>query len=406
MTSSRPANRPRELIVLAALIALAMVLRSPLTAVAPIVDDLRRGLTIGSVEAGLLTSIPVLCFGLLSPFASWFIARTTVECSILVTLGAIAVGLTLRSCGGIGSALSGTLILGAGITIGNIVSLMVIARDFPRRSRFVTGLYTSALNVGTMLTSAVTAPLAQALGWRIALAAAVVLVFPALALWSRIAVMRTPPSGTPDESPRSREHPPMPSIGLPPVWRRPLPWLLAGAFATHLCVYYSLSAWIPDYLIGATGMNATTAGLIASVFQILALLGSFGIPVLIGRFSAPTLMAGIALCWIVTPLGFLAFPQGWLLWSILGGIGAGGGFTVIFIQIMHHAADLADNRAMSAFVQGVGYTASAAGPLAVGKLHQAFGTWGPGLTLLSAMGCAMLACGLLAARQADSSLRP
>lgn len=391
---SLPGTSPQRRTVLTALalIFLALILRSPLTAVAPIVSALRQSLAISSATIGLMTSIPILCFGLLTPLASLLIARTSIETSIFLTLTGALCGLVLRSCGGIAMTLSGTVILGAALTIGNIVSLMIIARDFPRQNRIMTGIYTSALNVGTMLTTAITAPLAAWLGWRMALASSALFVLPALILWGM--VITSPRTST---SPTERKD--VKKAATTTLWHRPLVWLLIIAFATHLTVYYSLTAWLPDYFIQATGMRTTTAGIIAAVFQILALLGSFGAPLLASRIRGSWLLTVVAACWIATPLGFWLLPQGFLLWSVLGGIASGGGFTVIFMLIMNHALDLQDNRRISAAVQGGGYTLSAAGPILVGHLHQATASWAPGFLFLTGAAFIMLLCGLILTKQ-------
>jgi len=388
-------------LVLLAFLVLALNLRSPLTAISPVIGELRGDLGIGSAMASLLTSIPVLCFGLLTPLASLFIAWTSIETSIFVTLGGIALGTVIRSTGGLAGALAGTTLIGAAMTIGNIVSLMVIARDFPRRAHAVTGLYTSALNIGTMLTSALTAPLAVLFGWRIALVLWVVLAILAGALWF-LAILRRgrwsaqrPDAGelSPPACPSAASQPPTPAG---PPWRRPIAWLLVVAFAAHVFIYYGLTAWLPTYLMQTEGMAATTAGFAASTFQILSLLGSFGVPLLAAtrRISAATLLIGIALIWFATPIGFLLAPNQWFLWSLLGGIASGGGFTVIFMLVMDHAGTLTDNRRISSLVQGMGYALASGGPFVVGALHQASEGWTTGFLLLSGVAVLMVATGL------------
>lgn len=390
------------LIVLLALVAFALNLRSPLTAIPPVINDIRADLGISPVAVSLLTSIPVLCFGLLTPIASLLIARAGIELAIFVTLGGLILGTVLRASGGMEMALAGTVVIGAALTVGNIVSLLIIARDFSRRTPAVTGIYTSALNVGTMLTSALTAPLATRFGWRSALIVWVLLAVLAGALWSlallhhrRLAVReRASPAAASAAAKPGETFQPLPkSIG--PVGRRPLVWLLAAAFAGHLFVYYGLTAWLPMYLMQADGMDATAAGVAASVFQILALLGSFGVPALAATrwLSRATLLIGIALAWFVTPLGFLLMPGQWFLWAIVGGIASGGGFTVIFMLIMEHSATLAENRKISALVQGLGYTLAAAGPFIVGSMRQISEGWAAGFLFLAGIASLMVLIG-------------
>lgn len=386
---SSKSNASGGFLVLMAFIALALTLRSPLTAIPPIINELRQGFAISPAMAGLLTSIPVLCFGALTPLASLIIARTSIETSIFLTLLGSALGMIIRSAGGIEVALVGTVLLGTALTVGNIVSLMIIARDFSGRARLVTAIYTAALNFGTMLTSATTAPLAILLGWRVALASVVALVVPTILLWLLVLLRRNKALAVGKAAERTDS----PAATASPVWRRKPVWMLVFSLGAHLFIYYGMTAWLPAYLMESTGMTAPTAGLVASLFQILALLGSFGVPLMAGRIAVPWLLVGMAGCWTVTPLGLILAPQAWLVWAIICGIATGGGFTVIFMLIMSFSRDLTDNRKISSLVQGGGYTVSSVGPMVVGSLHQSFGGWSWGFLLLAGVGVVMMSVG-------------
>ena len=395
--------RGAGVVALLALVVLALNLRSPITSLPPVINDIRSDLGIGPAMAGLLTTIPVLCFGVLTPAASLFIARTSVDRAVFATLGGLILGLIIRSSGGLTAVLAGTVVIGAALTIGNIVSLMVIARDFPRRLHVVTGIYASGLNVGSMLSSGLTAPLAVVLGWRGAIGAWAVLALLAMALWG-FATRRRGGGGSEARPGVARSGAVATLLAAPltllPVWRRPLVWLLVVAFTAHLFIYYGLTAWLPAFLIQTDGMATTQAGFVASLFQVLALLGSFGVPALAGRVSGAALLVGIALAWLVTCVGFLAMPGQWVLWSITGGIATGGGFTTVFTLAMGYAHDLNDNRRISAVVQGLGYAIASVGPLLIGVLHQATGDWHLSFSLL-ASGAALIALAGIGVARAD-----
>ncbi|AAV89735.1 major facilitator superfamily transporter [Zymomonas mobilis subsp. mobilis ZM4 = ATCC 31821] len=373
-----------------ALVALAFNLRSPLTAIPPIVNEIRSALHINAATAGLLTSIPILCFGILTPLASYLINRTSLKFSVLMTLGGCIIGILIRASGSFGGLISGTIIIGMALTIGNIVSLLIIAKDFPHKSHIVTGLYTSALNVGTMLSSALTPPMTHYWGWKTALASWVDLAFLALILWLVIFYAEksfaeysndTLPSEKETEKATAdilaKDHHPHDSV------HRQLVQILVISFAAHLCVYYGLTAWIPSFLRQANQMTSSEAGAAAALFQILALLGSFGIPLLSQRFSSAFLLKLIGLCWLITPVGLFWLPSLWLFWLVLGGFAAGGGFTVIFSTVIQFSRNLDDNRRISSAVQGVGYIFASASPLLIGFLHQAYGDWKAAFCFLS-----------------------
>ncbi len=162
---------------------LAFNLRSPITAVAPLLADIRNDLGISKTVAGLLTSIPVFCFGFLAPLASRLIARSSTGHSILLTLVGVIVGIAIRPCGGIELALAGTVLIGVSLTIGNIATMVLIAREFPRRMTTVTGLFTTFLNIGPTVAAATAEPVAKLIGWRWSLGGWAIFPAIALAIW-------------------------------------------------------------------------------------------------------------------------------------------------------------------------------------------------------------------------------
>ncbi len=154
-----------------------------LIAIAPVTGPVRSGLHIGSATAGLFTSIPVLLFALAAPPALILLARAGLDRVMLFALLGIGLGTLIRSSGGLAIALTGTVLLGLAVGVGNVAAPVAVGRDFPRRSGPVTGVYTASLNVGSMLSSLLTAPLADVVGWRWALASWSAMGFIAAAVW-------------------------------------------------------------------------------------------------------------------------------------------------------------------------------------------------------------------------------
>jgi len=375
-----------DVLLLTALLAVALNLRAPFTAVAPIVGEIQADLQISKTVAGLLTSIPVLCFGLLAPLASRCIAGTSVETSVFLSLTGVVAGIALRSSGGIATALAGTFVIGAGITIGNIVSLVLIARDFPTRAAIVMGLYTSALNVGPMLTAALSEPISRRMGWRGALATWSSLALVAVVLWGLAIRQRR---GRANDLAATRILSRDPADPAVHIFRRPVVWLLITGFAAHLLIYYGLAAWLPEYLQQAAQLSPTAAGLATAFFQLFALAGTLGVPILSKRFRGSTLLTVIAVAWVTTTVGLLVLPRSWPAWCMTGGFASGGGITVIFMLAMAAANGLDENRKISAAVQGAGYLIAATGPVTVGALAEWTGTWTAGLGLLTVSGAAL-----------------
>jgi MFS transporter, CP family, cyanate transporter len=391
-----PAARTRRRAVPAAAVVVAILLlglnlRGPIIAVSPVLDTIAADLGIGAATAGLLTSLPVLCFGVLTPLASVLLARAGLGRGVSISLVVLLVGIAVRSVGGLTGALVGTLLIGAAITVGNIAVPVVIGRDLPRSPGVVLGAYTASLNVGSMITLALTVPLADALGWRWALVTWGGLVLVAAAVWW-FAVRDPAGGGAPQDTPQDAPQDDRPlddgaRTRGPVWWRRPVVWGLTAAFAGQAFSYYGVTAWLPLLLRDELGMAPAGAGTSASIFQVAALVGAFGVPVLLRVLPGPRLVVlVVAAAWTTLPLGLLLAPQLWPVWCGIGGAAQGGGLVVIFALVVRRSRDLVENRRMSALVQGGAYVVAAAGPTVVGAVHAATAGWtAPLLVVLGAV---------------------
>jgi CP family cyanate transporter-like MFS transporter len=392
------------LFILFAFLWIGINMRAPITSVAPVIQEIRADLGIGSGTVALLTSIPVLCFGVLTPAASAVIRYLGIDGAVFASLLGVALGSAVRACGGTSLMLAGTFVIGAALTIGNIVCLMIIARDFYKHMYMVTGFYVVAMSIGSMSTSALTAPLSLVTGWRFAVGAWAGLPVVAGLLWGAVVLRRR--SGPGQTGPSDWSLVQKGNSGAAEgVMQNPLVWLLALAFIAHLLLFYTLTAWLPTYYMQTRNMSETTAGYVESVYQAMAFIGAFGVPMLAALkwTTSSLIMILVALVWGWTPLGFLFFPDHWIWWAVISGFAQGGGFSIIFSVLMESARNLDENRRMSALVQGTGYAVSAAGPLLIGYLHEASGSWRGSMLLLSGFSLLILlsALGVMALQRKE-----
>ncbi|HWL76144.1 CynX/NimT family MFS transporter [Microbacterium sp.] len=385
-------------VLLVAVIALtAAVLRAPFLAVAPVAREIGIDLGVSAAVVGLLTSIPVLCFALFAPAAVALVRRGGADFALTVMLIGTIAGCLLRVSGGIALALIGTALMGVFLTVGNIVIPVIISREFTaRRAHTMTGIYTSALNVGTMTVTLATAPLADVIGWRWALASWACFAVAALACWIPLRGLRGAFAPRPAASAIS-------GTARGSAWRHRPTLLLAAAFAGQAFAFYGVTAWLPT-LLADEGFSGAAAGAIASIFQVAGIAGSLLIPVLTMRASlaAGFLAAGIG--WLVVPLGFLFAPAGWLVWTSIGGVAQGAGITVVFIAFGVLGPDVHTTAGRSGLVQAVGYGVSAAGPLALGGLHEITGSWTVPLVIVLVAVVVLLVCGTLSARMLQTEI--
>ncbi|HEU0042140.1 MAG TPA: MFS transporter [Jiangellaceae bacterium] len=360
----------RPWFLVAAVVVVGLNLRSPITAVSAVLPDIRSELGLSPVVAGLLTSLPVLCFAGVSPLVVLFARRLGTDRAILISLLVIGAAVALRPWAGAWTLLAGTAVAGVAITVGNVLTPVVVRRDFPARPGPVLSLSTAALTGGAALAAALTAPLALVIGWRAATASwAALSVVGAAAWWlaTRSHQAGAPPAASPHGA----------------VWRHPDAWWLGVYFGMQAGLYYAVTAWLPT-LLADLGRTAADAG--AALFQLLGILGTLIVPVLVAKLRARRLLAAlIAVTWVVFLGGLLVAPSMFVLWCVIGGLGQGGGIAIALTLVVLRAADVGAARHLSAMVQTIGYTIGAVFPVLIGGAFGATGGWAvPTLMLIGA----------------------
>ncbi|MFD6055075.1 CynX/NimT family MFS transporter [Agromyces sp. NPDC060279] len=362
----------------------ALNFRGPLVTISPVIGDIEQSLGITPTTAGLLTSLPVLCFALGTPVAAWTIRLSGAERAVAIALIGTLIGTIIRSGGTTAAAFVGTVVIGIAIAIGNVVVPVVIRRDVPpARAQLVTGVYSAMMNVGSMLTIAATAPLAEQIGWQWATAVWGVLILVALAVWGvhlrrTVAESREARAAEALAVTGSMQAVTGPTGVIPgerSAWRNSMTWLLAAAFATQSFSYYGLSAWLPSLYGDEHGLDVIAAGNVSSLFQLAAVVGALGVPFL-GRARPVWLQPAIVgVLWMSLPLGLLLAPDAYLLWTVTGGIAQGGGFVVIIASVVRFTRTDRETTQMSALVQAGGYLLAATAPPVLGALHESTGAW-------------------------------
>ncbi|MDT0184155.1 MFS transporter [Microbacterium sp. ARD31] len=418
------ARRSAPWLVVAGVLVAAVSMRGPILAVTPVLRDIERDLSIASSTAGLLTTAPVLMFAALTPLAAVAIRRAGAEIALMASLGGVLIGTFVRALPGFGWMLAGMLVIGAAITIGNVVIPVIIRREVvPPRVALVTAAYAATVNVGSLLTSLLTAPLAEVVGWNAALLVWSSLTLAGILLWGahmrragtgdRFSGQSVPARGGGDAASAGGSVDPETITGPLPVidgggrsmLRRPVTWLLVGAFAVQTTMYYALSTWLPTLAADELGLERSAAGAVASLYQGAGILGAFVVP-LLARFT-PRFVAPSVICasWLVLTIGLLAAPELLWVWLSFGAIGHAGGFVVIFAALVEVSRSDREAAGMSALVQGSGYVVAASGGPMMGAVFQLTGGWDVPLTVvlvMSAVYCSLLLGAVAAARRATA----
>lgn len=353
--------------LLAAILLVGLNLRGSIAAVSPVLPDIRADLHMSAGMAGMLTSLPVLCFALGAPGAAWLGRRLGVYRALLVGCLVIALATAVRPYAGIWLLLAATVVLGLAMTVGNVLMPVAVKRDFGSAAGRITGITTASLSTGAALAAALTAPLAQHLGWQ-----------NALAVWAVMAVAAAAVLA----GPAAREHrPPAPVSAhrretTTRLRTNPVAWAVTAFLGMQSVTYYAVTAWMPTLLRDTGGLSLADAGVAMSLFQVLGIPGTLLVPALIHRGrDQRTLGAAIGVAWLVVVVGLVLAPGLWLVWCVAGGIVQGMGISYAFTILVLRSADDHVAARLSAMMQLLGYVVGASGPFLVGLIQGATGSW-------------------------------
>ncbi len=352
-------------LLVAGIVLVAINLRPAITGVGPVVASIRAATGLPNVALGLLTTLPLVAFGVVSVLTPLVTRRLGIEWSVALALGLIFVGTLARAAPPLALLYLGTGVFGVGVALGNVLLPGMIKRDFPERAGAMTSLYSSVMGVGATLGAGLGAPMALRFGWRASLAVWALPVLLALVIWA-------PQLRSPTRIPLQRRYRDLfNSLG-----RSMLAWQVALFMGFQSLTFYVVIAWLPD-LLQARGMTATGAGGMLALSQVTGVLGTAMVPIWAGRRSSQVLVVwglgaieGLALAGLLMPgLVFVGVSV-----AVLGFV-LGGTFGLALLLLVLRAGSAERVGELSGMAQSVGYLLAAAGPAAFGALHDVTGGW-------------------------------
>ncbi|MGW6723710.1 CynX/NimT family MFS transporter [Streptomyces sp. NPDC054995] len=378
------------------LVLAALNLRPAITSLGALLEEVREGLHMSGSVAGVLTSVPPLCFAVFGVMAPRLARRFGAGAVVCAGMAAIAVGLVVRPyIGSTAGFLAASALALMGIAVSNILMPVIVKRWFPDRVGTMTGLYSMALALGTALAAAVTVPVTGALGgnWQAGLVVWAVLAAVAVLPWIVLVRDRTPAPGQP--GPVAANAAEAPALR---ITRSRTAWGLACFFGLQATAAYITMGWMPQIFRDA-GVSAGTAGLLLAVTMAMGVPLAFVIPRVASRLKQQgPIVVVLGLCGLIGYGGlYLAPAAGAWAWALLLGV-ANCAFPLALTMIGMRARSGAGVVRLSAFAQSTGYLLSIPGPLLVGVLYQHSGGWGLPIALMAGLMIPQMVAGILAGR--------
>ncbi len=380
-------NKWQAIALVAGILLIAVNLRVPFTGIAPVLPLIQNDSGLSASAVGLLTSLPLLAFAAFSPLSASVARRFGIERTLFGALVVISSGILLRSAGSAWALYAGTILIGTGIALGNVLLPGLIKRDFSTKMASMTGAYSITMGVAGAVGSAAIIPLTQSWGWPIALSLLAAAPLLALVVWL----------------PQLKKHDhvhlsgPKQSVAVA-VWRSPLAWQITLFMGLNAMPFYVAVGWLPTILMDH-GISPEQAGTVHGMLQLTTAIPGLILAATLRRLKDQKLAAvTVSLLTASSLIGLIYAPGYAMLWAAFLGFGSGASMMLGLTFIGLRTKNAGDTAALSGMAQCVGYLMAAAGPLLLGQLHDWTGGWTAPLLITAAISVAGAFTGMLAGR--------
>lgn len=379
-------NKTSRTLLLFGVLFVAINLRPALSGIGPLIEFIQQDILISETLLGLLTTLPLLAFGVVSTITPLFTKRFGIGNTLTGALILLTSGIVIRSLGGIFPLYLGTILLGIAIAFGNVLIPALIKRNFPHKAGVVTSLYSGIMSLGAAIAAGLSVPLAVELnlGWKGSLAIWAALAVIALIIWipNIKRINRTPPRRSFKEAMKKL------SGSL-------LVWKLALYMGLQSFAFYLILAWLPAILIDR-GFDASYAGWMLSLSQATGIIGAILIPIWAGsRKDQRLVIVTLIIIEVLSIIGLMIPGLGMVeLWVSLIGMVLGGTFGLALLLIVLRSDDAETAAELSGIVQSIGYLIAASGPFIAGVIFDLTEVWNYALGLLIVVAIIKLVMGV------------
>lgn len=338
----------------------------------PLLPEVRRDLGLSATIAGLLTTVPVLCFGILALIGPRLARAQPIERLLAACMATTAIAAALRGVDGVLAVFAGSLLIGVAVGLGQTILPILLRSAHAASTGTLMGGFSMALTLGGTVAGGLAVPLAHLFGgsWRASLAVWAIPALLAMAVWlvrARASASRL--DAKPPESLRGE----------------PVAWAVAAYFGCQSIGFYAGLTWLPT-ILQAHGWSPTAAGWLQALASLASALPAFAVPLLAGRVTDQRgLLAAVVVTAAVGVAGLLALPGAAPLWMLLIGIGQGGSLGLGLILPLLRGRGPQEAASLTAMTLSLGYTVAALGPWLLAAVHDLAGGWGAALAVLLAI---------------------
>lgn len=364
-------DKKEKVLIILGIIFISFNLRAPITAVGSVVGMIKTDFSLTSTQAGLITTLPLIAFAFVSPFVAKISKKYTYSKTMTGGLIFILIGILIRSYTNILGLFVGTLFIGIGIAVGNVLIPSIIKLHFKNNVGTMTSIYTSSMCIFAAIGAGLSIPLAKnlGLGWKNSLSFWFLLVILTLIIWSpqhKIKIKSQNINNNKQDEGNNIS-----------IWKSPTAWWVTLFMGMQSLIFYSLVAWLPT-IIKSKDLGDSFSGVMALVFQLIAIPATLLIPILCDKFenqrglviiSCFTYIFGMTLLLIGNTKSIITYAV------ILMSLGMGGTISLSITFISLRSPNALRASELSGMSQSAGYLLAAIGPFIMGFIYDSFKTW-------------------------------
>jgi CP family cyanate transporter-like MFS transporter len=186
---------------------------------------------------------------------------------------------------------------------------------------------------------------------------------------------------------------------LPLLARSALAWQVTLFMGLQSLSYYATLSWFPT-MFRDRGVSAVHAGDLLALMNLGNAVTALLVPVLAQRAADQRWLAALSVLATACGLTGAFFGPASLaaVFILLLGLGQGATLGLAVYFTMARAPDPGTSASLSAFAQAIGYLIASTGPLTIGFLHDASGSWTLPAAVLLGVAVLQLCAGWLAGR--------
>lgn len=386
-------SRLARTFLLFGIMLVAANLRAPLTSVGPLLEQIQQQLMLSATTAGLLNSLPLILFAILSPLTPALAKHIGIERTLGLALVMLVIGIVLRSQPWNGMLWLGSILIGSAIAFANVVLPTLVKRDYPHRAAAMISVYAAVMSLVAAIASGVAVPLASLSnnGWRFSLLCWGLPAFIAFLVWLPQLKHRaaSPAKGAGSHRVDTFRSP----------WGSALGWQVALFMGLQSISFYTIIGWFSTFA-ASQGISAQQAGFELFVYQVVAIVANFVMVFVLPRARDQRGIALVSSLLIFIGVGgLLLFPASSLVWLIFAGLGGGSSLVLALSFFGLRSQHPHQATVLSGMAQSVGYLLAALGPILFGLLHDLTKGWSVPLSILLGLTLLQMLFGLLAGRR-------